>query len=170
MPLAISTTGPSARNSSSTSQESRDRLASNGSNIIAMLLRPSTAVGQAVVRPCSGMGLNGGMNKSGGGAARALATVFFLVVVAAAIFVPMTRDSVPLPGGDDGGTLGGTSSSAPAKAKAAPPPKAWDPRLAPLAAATARLRGLQFKHPVAVKFETPKEFEKEFDVDQKPTK
>jgi hypothetical protein len=110
------------------------------------------------------------MNKSGGGAARALATVFFLVVVAAAILVPITRDSVPLPGGDDGGTFGGASSSAPANAKAAPTPKAWDPRLAPLAAATARLRGLEFKHPVAVKFETPTEFEKEFDVDQKPTK
>jgi hypothetical protein len=116
------------------------------------------------------MGLNGGMKNSGGGAARAVATVFFLVVVATAILVPITRDSVPLPGGDDGGTFGGSQSAAPAKVKAAPTPKAWDPRLAPLVPVTARLRGLQFKHPVAVKFLSAAAFEKEIGGTDKPTK
>jgi hypothetical protein len=45
-------------------------------------------------------------------------------------------------------------------------PKKWDPRVAPVAAAVAKLRGLQFQHPVPVKFLEPQEFEKEVGVDQ----
>jgi hypothetical protein len=45
-------------------------------------------------------------------------------------------------------------------------PAKWDPRIAPIAAQVAKLRGLQFKHPVNVKFLSVKEFEKEVGVDQ----
>ena len=40
-------------------------------------------------------------------------------------------------------------------------PHQWDPRVAPIAAEVARLRGLDFKHPVAIRFLAPAEFEKE---------
>ncbi len=44
-------------------------------------------------------------------------------------------------------------------------PTQWDPRVAPIAAEVARLRGLQFVHPVAVRFLPPAEFEKEIGTD-----
>lgn len=40
-------------------------------------------------------------------------------------------------------------------------PKAWDPRIAPLAAIAAKDRGLTFKHPVFVEFLSNKAFDKE---------
>lgn len=40
-------------------------------------------------------------------------------------------------------------------------PKAWDPRIAPLAAIAAKERGLTFKHPVFVEFLSDKAFDKE---------
>jgi hypothetical protein len=39
-------------------------------------------------------------------------------------------------------------------------PPRWDPRVAPIAAEVARLRGLDFEHPVAIKYLPPTEFEK----------
>ena len=44
-------------------------------------------------------------------------------------------------------------------------PKQWDPRVAPIAAEVARLRGLDFEHPVSVRFLSPAEFEKEVSSD-----
>ncbi len=40
-------------------------------------------------------------------------------------------------------------------------PKAWDPRVAPIAAAVSRLRGLAFVHPVAIEYLAPKDFQKQ---------
>lgn len=45
-------------------------------------------------------------------------------------------------------------------------PAQWDPRVAPIAAKVAKLRGLKFEHPVTVKFLSPKEFEEEVGVDE----
>src|SRR5262249_9787513 len=146
--FAISTTGPSARSAVSTSQESRERLASNGSNIAASLLRLSTAVGQSVARDhVPAMGKNDGISKSGGGAARVIAVIVFIVVVAAAIVVPIAKKS------DSFATAEGAKSTEPSRSnpsaktpavKTAPTPKAWDPRVAPLVETAARLRGLDF--------------------------
>src|SRR2546423_11481402 len=40
-------------------------------------------------------------------------------------------------------------------------PKQWEPRVAPIAASVARLRGLEFRHPVPVRFLSPADFEKQ---------
>jgi len=40
-------------------------------------------------------------------------------------------------------------------------PSKWDARVAPIAAEVAKLRGLEFVHPVPINYLTPKEFEKE---------
>ena len=40
-------------------------------------------------------------------------------------------------------------------------PKRWDPRIAPITATVSRLRGLDFKHPVPVRFLTDDQFAKE---------
>ena len=45
-------------------------------------------------------------------------------------------------------------------------PGQWDSRIAPYAHIAERQRGLLFKHPVAVRFQTPAEFEKAVRVDQ----
>jgi hypothetical protein len=44
-------------------------------------------------------------------------------------------------------------------------PSAWDPRILPIATEVAALRGLQFKHPVQVRYLEPKEFEKQLGAD-----
>jgi hypothetical protein len=46
-------------------------------------------------------------------------------------------------------------------------PKSWDPRIARIAATVAKLRGLQFEHPVAVHFLGAKAFEKELGYDER---
>ena len=48
-------------------------------------------------------------------------------------------------------------------------PKQWDPRVAPIAASVAKLRGLRFEHPVAVHFLGAKAFKKELGYDQRDT-
>jgi hypothetical protein len=48
-------------------------------------------------------------------------------------------------------------------------PKQWDRRIAPIAATVAKLRGLQFKHPVQVRFLGAKAFEKELGYDDGDT-
>jgi hypothetical protein len=40
-------------------------------------------------------------------------------------------------------------------------PSRWDPRVAPIAAEVARLRGLEFEHPVPIRYLAPKDFEKQ---------
>src|SRR5512141_15094 len=44
-------------------------------------------------------------------------------------------------------------------------PKRWDPRVAPIAAEVARLRGLAFEHAVQIRYLAPKAFEKQLDGD-----
>src|SRR5882724_6272532 len=39
-------------------------------------------------------------------------------------------------------------------------PKKWDPQVAPIADEVARLRGLDFVHPVAIQYLAPADFEK----------
>jgi hypothetical protein len=46
-------------------------------------------------------------------------------------------------------------------------PKRWDPRIARIAATVAKLRGLQFEHPVAVRFLGAKAFEKKLGYDER---
>jgi hypothetical protein len=43
-------------------------------------------------------------------------------------------------------------------------PKQWDPRILPIANEVAALRGLQFKHPVLIRYLDPKDFEKQLGV------
>src|SRR5262245_52355767 len=65
--------------------------------------------------------------------------------------------------------LGGTGSSPPPAA--APPhhqrhfPKHWDHRIAPYARIAAKERGLEFKHPVPVRFLSPAPFAKSLRTD-----
>jgi hypothetical protein len=40
-------------------------------------------------------------------------------------------------------------------------PKSWDATVAPIAAEVASLRGLEFEHPVAIRYLAPKDFEKQ---------
>jgi hypothetical protein len=47
-------------------------------------------------------------------------------------------------------------------------PKQWDPSVAPIAAEVARLRGLDFEHPVAIRYLAPKDFEKQIGDDAQP--
>jgi hypothetical protein len=49
-------------------------------------------------------------------------------------------------------------------------PSRWDTRVAPIAAEVARLRGLGFEHPVAIRYLPPNEFEKLIGDDSKPSK
>jgi len=45
-------------------------------------------------------------------------------------------------------------------------PNRWDPRIAPIAAEVARLRGLDFEHPVPIRYLMPQAFEKQLGADQ----
>jgi hypothetical protein len=44
-------------------------------------------------------------------------------------------------------------------------PSQWDPRILPIATEVSALRGLQFKHPVQVRYLDPKDFEKQLGTD-----
>jgi hypothetical protein len=48
-------------------------------------------------------------------------------------------------------------------------PTRWDARVAPIAAEVARLRGLTFEHPVAIRYLAPKDFEKQIGDNGAPT-
>ncbi|MDQ1383037.1 MAG: hypothetical protein QOG65_416 [Actinomycetota bacterium] len=47
-------------------------------------------------------------------------------------------------------------------------PKSWDPSIAPIAAEVASLRGLEFEHPVAIRYLAPKDFEKQIGSQEPP--
>lgn len=64
-----------------------------------------------------------------------------------------------------GGGFAARALVASAQQKGPAYPKAWDARILPYAKAAERLRGLYFKHPVAVKFLPPSKFEKTVTVD-----
>ncbi|MDQ1477356.1 MAG: hypothetical protein QOE62_2585 [Actinomycetota bacterium] len=48
-------------------------------------------------------------------------------------------------------------------------PKSWDPSVAPIAAKVASLRGLEFVHPVAIRYLAPTDFEKQIGSAGQPT-
>lgn len=48
-------------------------------------------------------------------------------------------------------------------------PKQWDPKIAPIAAEVAKLRGLDFEHPVAIHYLAAKDFERQIGADNGST-
>ena len=48
-------------------------------------------------------------------------------------------------------------------------PKQWDPKIAPIANEVAKLRGLNFEHPVAIHYLSAKDFERQFNASDDPT-
>ena len=90
--------------------------------------------------------------------------VLTLVVAGATAFV-LTRGPEPVP---DTSAAAGTAAAV--GTTATDHPARWDPRVRRLVRVTERLRGLEFKHPVAVRFRDGRAFERGLTSGRRPTR